>query len=203
MSAHQIAAAFLNETSYRIDKSFQRIKYCLYQLENQDIWWRPNDQMNSAGNLILHINGNLRQWILHGVGGQEDIRDRPSEFDSWQTHTKKELVDLFDDLKTEIKQTLKKFYPEKILDERKIQGFDLPLLNAIYRTITHLEGHTRQIVYVTRMRKGDNYTLFWEPETEEQESKKGKRQPSHPSQTMLEQLPSSHVHFQFKLSVNN
>lgn len=116
--------------------------------------------------------GNLRQWILHGVGGQEDIRDRPSEFDSPQTHSKQELRDLLSDLKTQITQTLKDFNPDKLLKKKRIQGFNLSVLSAIYNTITHLEGHTGQIIYITRIRKEDDYKLFWEQENEEQESAK-------------------------------
>lgn len=169
---NQIGAAFLTETAYRLKQSFRRIYHCLDQLDDQDIWWRPNDQMNSIGNLILHLNGNLSQWILHGLGGQEDVRDRPSEFDTQGTLTGSELKSLLIDLEHKIEETLKGFDPSHLLRYRRIQGFDKQLLSAAYGTMCHLEGHTGQIMYITRIRKGADYKLYWQPQTEEQESKR-------------------------------
>lgn len=168
---NQIGTAFLIETSKRLDKSIRRIDHCLDQLNDQEVWWRPKARMNSIGNLILHINGNLTQWVLHGLGGQKDLRNRPSEFESRQTNTKQNFKKLLTDLKDQINKILTDFDSTKLLDEKKIQGFNVLLLNGIYSTMTHLEGHTGQIVYITQIIKGDEYKLFWQPQTDEQESK--------------------------------
>ncbi len=169
----KIGEMFLTETIHRLNKSFMRIKHCLQQLDDVTIWWTPNDQMNSIGNLVLHLDGNLRQWILHGVGGQEDHRDRPKEFETSQMKSKQDLKELLSELQTEIVTCLHNCDSGMLAESRRIQGFDTKLLSAIYGTMTHLEGHTGQIVYITRLRKGANYQLFWIPETEEQASKKG------------------------------
>ena len=170
--SNQIEAAFLAETINRLNRSFSRIEHCLEQIDHQEIWWRPNDNINSIGNLILHINGNLRQWILHGLGGEDDVRDRPTEFEGHVEMTKQNLNTLLTNLKTQLENTLNNFDNKKLLQKVRIQGFDVSLLNATYGTMTHLEGHTGQIIYITRMQKGTDYKLFWTPETIEQEAKK-------------------------------
>src|SRR5438132_518519 len=58
----------------------KRIRHCMGQLTDEQVWWRPAEGMNSVGNLLLHLAGNVRQWIIGGLGSVPDSRDRPAEF---------------------------------------------------------------------------------------------------------------------------
>ena len=77
-----VAQAFLDESRrYLLKENLPKIERCLESLTEEDVWWRPNEQSNSIGNLLMHLAGNLRQWIISGVGGADDVRQRAQEFD--------------------------------------------------------------------------------------------------------------------------
>jgi Protein of unknown function (DUF1572) len=81
-----------NIIRYLIDENFPRVIKCLKILNDKEIWYSPNSQSNSVGNLVLHLNGNLNQWILDYIGRKPFVRDRQLEFDAEKTHTKEELI---------------------------------------------------------------------------------------------------------------
>jgi hypothetical protein len=72
--------ALLDEARRQLDNSVARIKHCLDQLDDEQLWWRPKPDMNSIANLILHLCGNVGQWIIAGLSGAPDTRNRPQEF---------------------------------------------------------------------------------------------------------------------------
>src|SRR5262245_55415488 len=74
------------------DDFLPKVKHCLQDMSDQDIWWRPNEESNSAGNLILHLCGNLRQWILNSMGGARFERNRDAEFAERKPVSKAELI---------------------------------------------------------------------------------------------------------------
>ncbi|MBN1766772.1 MAG: DUF1572 family protein [Sedimentisphaerales bacterium] len=159
---------FLQETIHIMEYSLKRIVHCLNQLNDTRIWWRPHEHANSIGIIINHLCGNLRQWIISGVGGAIDIRNRPQEFKDNYKLTKNELISQLTETIEECKVILKKCEPVKLLEKRRIQSFDNTLLSAIYGTITHLELHAGQIIYITRSLLKDQYQYLWEPQTKEQ-----------------------------------
>src|SRR5689334_6072857 len=75
-----VAREFSLESQRTLDEALRKIEHCDRQLDDDDVWWRPSEEMNSVGNILLHLSGNLRQWIVSGVGGARDVRDRPAEF---------------------------------------------------------------------------------------------------------------------------
>src|SRR5262247_1875580 len=74
------------------DDFLPKVKHCLEEMPEQDLWWRPNEQSNSVGNLILHLCGNMKQWILNSMGGGQFERDRDAEFAERRTLPKTELI---------------------------------------------------------------------------------------------------------------
>jgi hypothetical protein len=80
MTADELAAVVGTAAAHELDSALNRIKHCLGQLDNEQVWRRSQPSLNSIGNLILHLCGNLRQWIVAGVGGASDLRHRPAEF---------------------------------------------------------------------------------------------------------------------------
>src|SRR5438309_4417399 len=63
-------------------QNMDRISSCLNKLTDDQIWARGTENENAVGNLILHLNGNVRQWIISALGGAPDIRERDKEFDT-------------------------------------------------------------------------------------------------------------------------
>lgn len=154
------AQAFLDESRVRAQGGFARIHHCLDQLGEDDIWWQPAEGLNSAGNLILHVCGNLRQWIGHGIGELSDVRNRDAEFDASTCADKAALQALLCETAAIVDESLSNFEPTKLLTGREIQNSEQTALAAIYRVIGHLDGHGMQIVYITRMRRGVEYVSF-------------------------------------------
>jgi len=170
---------FLNECKIRVESSFQRLYHCLNQLDEKQIWWQPNDKMNSIGTLIIHICGSFRQWTITNINDEEDVRDRPEEFLNDARITKAELVLLATTLKSEFVTAINNLDSSRLTEQRRIQGYDVILMNAIFRALTHLEGHIGQIVLLTRIQLGDNYKIFWIPQTDEQRAERRSKHSKH------------------------
>jgi hypothetical protein len=80
MTVDELAAAVGTAAADELESALERIEHCLEQLNDEQVWVRSQPSLNSIGNLILHLCGNLRQWIVAGVGGSPDVRNRPAEF---------------------------------------------------------------------------------------------------------------------------
>ena len=158
--SNSVGKEFLDESKgRRVDLARGVVNHCLDQLSDDDIWWAPADGCNCIGVIIQHLLGNLRQWIVSGIGGEPDIRNRPKEFVIDEKHPKSVLQKSFNDMLDKVAETCSNLDPARVLDMSRIQGFDASVLSAIYRTMTHLELHAGQILYITRMRLGDAYRM--------------------------------------------
>ena len=120
------------------------------------IWWRPNEESNSIGNLVLHLCGNARQWIVCGVGGAPSARDRDAEFAQRETIARGELVRLLRETLAEVDATLQHLEPESddpqtLLARRTIQSADVDVLEAIFHVTEHFSMHTGQIITLTKL----------------------------------------------------
>jgi len=168
LQASDLAQAYLDECRSQLEAKFERIEHCLQQLNDEQIWWRPHEEANSVGNIVLHLCGNLRQWILHGVGGAADERDRPAEFAERGPINKNELLQRLRAAVDEASQTLVKTSAEELLRTRRVQGFDVNGLTAIFDSVSHLAGHTQEIIYITRLQLGHAYQFHWQPSSAEE-----------------------------------
>jgi hypothetical protein len=124
--------------------------------------------MNSIGNLVLHLCGNVRQWIVSGVGGAADVRNRPQEFAERGPFERDELLRRVGEAAQQADQVLAAVSPLRLLERRRIQGFDATGLSAILDSVAHFKGHTQEIVGLTRWQLGDAYRFQWTPSTPEQ-----------------------------------
>jgi uncharacterized damage-inducible protein DinB len=137
-----------------------RVEECLARLSDEDLWWRPNDASNSIGNLILHLCGNVRQWIVSGVGGAPDDRERQLEFAERRELTGKELLERLETTLTSAAHVLDGVRTEALLERRLIQGNDVSVLEAIYHVVEHFSMHTGQIIYVAKLRLGQDLEFY-------------------------------------------
>lgn len=169
-----LANAFLSSAQQRLGRSTEHILHCVNQLDETQLWWRPTATQNSIGNLILHLCGNVRQWIISGVGGVPDVLDRPNEFADDARATKEELLGDLQGCVKEAQDTLAEVEPSQLLSSHRIQGFDTTLLPAILDTVSHFQGHTQEIIALTRQQLGEKYEFFWTPSTAEEISARGK-----------------------------
>jgi len=140
------------ETKRRILEEFiPRIIKCLSLLKDEEIWYRPNLESNSIGNLVLHIEGNARQWLISGLGGAKDQRNRKIEFEEKGPLPKTQLIDKLNLLYLDIERILDKIDLKNLLTVRKVQVFEETGLAIWIHAIEHFSYHTGQIAYATKM----------------------------------------------------
>jgi uncharacterized damage-inducible protein DinB len=149
-----LAALFLAEARGTFDRYERRIARCLALLSDEEIWWRPNSASNSVGNLVLHLCGNVRQWIIAGVGQTPDVRERDKEFAQREAISRTELLAQLRTTMREANRVLDRVSAEDLAGKYSIQGFRLSGLNAISHVYEHFSHHAGQIIYVTKMKRG-------------------------------------------------
>lgn len=164
-----VPSAFVEESRKTLRGSFDRITHCVDQLSEEDVWWRPTEAMNAIGNLLLHVNGNLRMWLLAPLKNETPKRDRPAEFAERRPIPKDELMRALRQTVDECDGLMAGLEGESsLLARRNPQGFDTCVLGAIYHAVTHFEGHAQEIIYITRLRRGAEYRFLWTPATPSQ-----------------------------------
>ena len=156
-----LGQAFLERSrTFLADEFLPRVAACVQVLEPADLWWRPNQNSNSVGNLILHLAGNTRQWIIAGVGGVPDIRARDKEFAAREGLGGSELMAALEGTVAEAARVLAALDPALLLVERSIQGKQVTLLHAVYHVVEHFSMHTGQIIYITKLRTGRDLGFY-------------------------------------------
>ncbi len=128
-----------------------KIETCLKRLEEEQLWWRANEESNSIGNLLLHLSGNVRQWIVCGLGGAADQRQRQTEFDQREPLSKTDLLETIRTAMQDADAVLGRFEPARLTEPYLIQGFEVTALEAIFHVVEHFSMHTGQIILITKM----------------------------------------------------
>ncbi|MFN2492089.1 MAG: DinB family protein [Pyrinomonadaceae bacterium] len=128
-----------------------KIERCLEKLSDEQIWWRSSTEANSVGNLMLHLAGNARQWIVCGLGGEPDKRKRDAEFAAREVIAGEELLSRLKSTIAEVDKVLASFNPGHLLNEYRIQGTNTTALAAIFHVTEHFSMHTGQIILLTKM----------------------------------------------------
>jgi uncharacterized damage-inducible protein DinB len=147
-----IGTTFTSYARYLLKSDYlPKIERCLEKLSDENIWWRPNAESNSIGNLILHLAGNAPQWIVSGVGGAPDLRQRQEEFDARLGPVRSELQSTLVKTIDEIDHVLSNLAPESLLNRRIIQGNEVCVLEAILHVVEHFSMHTGQIILLTKV----------------------------------------------------
>lgn len=154
MLANKIKDELIRETRRRlIEESVPRIKKCLAQCTEAEIWFRPNAATVSIGNLVLHLCGNVRQWILSGLGGNPDSRTRPAEFAASGPLPSSDLETMLDDLMQEVEAVLVTLNPEDLVKTYSVQGFEESGMSILVHVVEHFSYHTGQITWAVKSRK--------------------------------------------------
>jgi len=151
-----VAQAFIDQSRRLLTGSYlPRIETAVEGVTTEHVWWRANPQSNSIGNLILHLNGNVRQWIISGLGGEKDVRKRQREF---AAQSGADVSDLLRELRTTVDgadRVLANVAPSILLERRRIQSYDVSVMQAIYAVVEHFSMHTGQIILLAKTFKGD------------------------------------------------
>jgi len=137
-----------------------KLLHCIEQLSEDDLWWRPNEVSNSAGNLVLHLCGNLRQWIVSSIGGGEFHRDRDAEFAARGPLPKAQLIANLNQVAGEVDEVLATMKSDRLLTRFNVQKYEVSTLQAIYHVIEHFGYHLGQILYIFKLRTGSDPRFY-------------------------------------------
>jgi uncharacterized damage-inducible protein DinB len=149
MSADEI---FLSRSRYWLTKEYPiKLRHCVNALPHDAVWARPNDSSNSIGNLLIHLTGNVTEWILGGVGGQTISRHRAGEFAQKAGRNAQALLDDLEAVLTKADSVLARLKPEDLERPIAIQGRETTVLGAIYHVVEHFAMHTGQIILMTKV----------------------------------------------------
>jgi uncharacterized damage-inducible protein DinB len=147
------------------ERYLSRIVECLEQMSDEEIWWRPNEASNSIGNLVLHICGNMRQWIISGLGGAEDLRQRDKEFTERGPVAREALLEELRQTVREACAVLARVDSNDLTERRRIQQFDVTGYEAAAHVIEHVAYHSGQIIYITKLKRAKDLGFTKLPST--------------------------------------
>ena len=151
---------FLKFSGDKLDQLRIRIHDCVDRLSEDQIWLRHSENENSVGNLVLHLSGNVRQWIGHGIAGQPDQRDRDSEFAARQGLGKAALLQKLDEVINAAVVTIRSLPASRLEERHTIQKYDVTILEAIYHVVEHFSEHTGQIIFATKLLTGHDLGYY-------------------------------------------
>jgi hypothetical protein len=134
-----------------VNQYWPRLRKCVEPLTDEQIWWRPNAASNSIGNLMLHLNGNMRQWLVDSFNQAEDKRDRPAEFAASGSITGSALLEKLGGTISEGAMVLDRLTEAELTAPYEIQGYNVHGLDAVYQVVEHFGLHYGQIAYITKM----------------------------------------------------
>ena len=154
-----VAELFLDYSGTKLEQATKDLKTCLGKLTDAQVWERHGPHENAVGNLVLHLCGNMRQWIMHGCGGASDVRVRDKEFSAAGGVTGPELVEHLESTVAEARGVIDSFPPERLTERTTPQHREVSMLEAIYQVVTHVYTHGGQIIVLTKQMTGKDLDL--------------------------------------------
>lgn len=151
---------FITEAIYRIDENTQKLTACVNELEETEIWKRPNSHSNSVGNIILHLCGNIRQYAISSLGHLEDVRERDKEFSASGGYSKSELLKKLTDTVDQAKSIIQNVSEQELLRKRKVQAYSHSGIGIIIHVTEHYSYHTGQIIFWTKLLKDKDLGFY-------------------------------------------
>ena len=162
--SEQLKDTFVASMMQTCEQAMLKLEHCLKQLDSQQVWSRLTSDQNSVGNLLLHVGGNLKQWGVVPFSQINDSRDRPSEFAHRDIIPTSVLLDDLRQTLQDASQIWQALQEEQLTQDFEIQGFRVTGCFAISHTVSHLVGHTHQVILLTRQLLGSAYQFHWTPE---------------------------------------
>jgi uncharacterized damage-inducible protein DinB len=148
-----IAKQFVAESRGFLSSDYlPKIERCLEALSDEDVWWRANEASNSIGNLLLHLDGSTRAWIIGVAGGSRSPRDRQREFDEREQISRSELMSRLRHTLAEADEVLARLDIGTLLERRQARDEEVTVFSAIYHAVEHFSMHTGQIILLAKVR---------------------------------------------------
>ena len=143
----QLKNEVVKNSQFRLDEGLRMIEISLSKITEEQLWLKPNTSLNSIGNLLLHLCGNITQYGIASLQGVEDKRVRDEEFAISGGYTKTELFEKLTATVSEVKQTIHQLPLDRFLEVKEVQGFSLSGTGNIIHLVEHFSYHTGQIAF--------------------------------------------------------
>ncbi len=153
---------FIKQSVEFMNQNLPRIRKCLIEISEEELWKRPNEQSNSIGNLIIHLCGNITQYIHSGLGNEPDIRERDLEFNRTGGLTRDELYTKIEAVTHLAIKIMEKLPEKQALKKREIQGFKMSGIGIIIHVTEHYSYHVGQITFYTKLMKNIDLAYYGE-----------------------------------------
>ncbi len=151
---------FIEQSIRRFEENTPKIEKCLAELTEDELWQRPNPSSNSTGNIILHLCGNITQYVLSSLGDIEDKRERDKEFSSTRVLQKAELMDKLKTTVSAAVKIMRSLNDDEMLQKHSVQGSDLSAIGIIIHVVEHYSYHTGQIIFWTKLIKDKDLGFY-------------------------------------------
>lgn len=159
----ELGTRFLERSRYYLGVEYPaKIRAVLSVLPADRLWWRPDEGSNSVGNLVMHLAGNVRQWVVSGIGGAADTRQRDTEFSARTGGSPRELTEHLERVLSDVDAVLERITPGQLTESRSIQGRDTTVFAALYHVVEHFSTHTGQIVLLGKMFSPRGSIVFYD-----------------------------------------
>jgi uncharacterized damage-inducible protein DinB len=155
---------FLAEADQYFAEYLRKIRECVALLSDEQVWWRPNESVNSVGNLLLHLRGNLSQWVLAALGGQAFERRRGEEFRARGGVAKADLLAGLEYVVRGVRAVLAGLDGPALARPHQVQGCDTDGLGIVFHVVEHMSYHTGQIVATTKQLTGPEAGIEFYPQ---------------------------------------
>lgn len=161
MTDELLARAFLaSSRATLVNECWPRLRGCVESLTDDQVWWRPNEASNSIGNILLHLSGNVRQWLVVPFTGAADHRDRPAEFHQRDRIPRASLLDDLGETIRAADQVLASLSARELAATLNVQGYTVTGLDAVYHVVEHFSMHYGQVLYVTKQLRAEDLGFY-------------------------------------------
>jgi len=157
---NDLAKEFIGQSIHRMEMNTPKIIKCLDQLTEQQIWMRPNEASNSIGNIMLHLCGNIRQYVISALGEQTDIRERDKEFAAQGGLTKAELISKLDSTVQHAVKVIRNASEHQLMKIFSVQGFTYSGVGIVVHVTEHYSYHAGQIIFWTKLLTGQDLGFY-------------------------------------------
>jgi uncharacterized damage-inducible protein DinB len=158
-----VSSLFLEHSRQKLfEQYWPRLKSCVEPLTDEQLWWRPNEACNSIGNLLLHLNGNVRQWLVASFSRLEDNRNRPAEFNQRELISASALLDQLGATIQQASEVLARLTAADLAAPYEIQGYKVSGMEAVYQVVEHFGLHYGQVLYIVKTLNGMDLGFYSE-----------------------------------------
>lgn len=160
MDKSNLVDEFIGQCISILSENTPKVEKCVHELSEEDVWQRPNSSSNSVGNLLLHLCGNIRQYVISGIGGKEDIRQRDEEFATKGGLDKAELLSRLNTTVSQAINVLSRVNEQELLQIRSVQGNERSGMSIAIHVAEHYSYHTGQIAFWTKLLKDKDLGFY-------------------------------------------